>query len=50
MLSMIRLRKVNGPSVEGFHSTHTGHPLGALAFVREMERTLRRTRTPRTGA
>jgi hypothetical protein len=24
------------------HSTHTGRPLGALPFVREMERTLHR--------
>jgi hypothetical protein len=31
------------------HSTHTGRPLGALPFVREMERTLHRTLTPRKG-
>jgi putative transposase len=31
------------------HSTHTGRPLGALPFVREMERTLHRILTPRQG-
>ena len=31
------------------HSTHTGRPLGAMPFIREMERTLRRILTPRKG-
>jgi len=30
-------------------STHTGRPLGALLFVREIERTLQRTLVPRKG-
>jgi putative transposase len=30
-------------------STHTGRPLGALQFVREMERTLQRALAPRKG-
>ena len=30
-------------------STHTGRPLGAMPFIREMEQTLHRTLTPRKG-